>query len=172
MEWGKKMRFLTKIENIFSATFFLVGIGISLYSVFMRYVIGNSQSWATEIYTMMLVWAIFIGFSTALRDDKHIAIDILYDRVGPTMKKTFEIFTLVFGIAFSVFFIWTGSEMVWTAYGQGIKTIDVGIPIWIYYLVMPFAGILLCIRFIEKAYKTFTNKNNPTDKEADPEWQQ
>ena len=66
------MKWLTKIENAFSWTFFSIGIGVSLYAAFMRYVMNHSQSWATEIYTMLLVWAIFIGFSTALRDDKHI----------------------------------------------------------------------------------------------------
>ncbi|QDY45028.1 TRAP transporter small permease [Planococcus glaciei] len=83
----KFLRALDLIESAFSALFFLAGIAISLYSVFMRYVLGASQSWATEIYTMLLVWAIFIGFSTALKENKHIAIDILYDRSGPTFRK-------------------------------------------------------------------------------------
>ena len=164
------MKMLDKIENVISGVLFLSGIIISLYSVFMRYIVGESQSWATEIYTMMLVWAIFIGFSTALRDDKHVAIDILYDRVGSTMKKVCEIVILFFGIAFSVFFIWTGMDMVLTAYEQGIRTIDVGVPIWINYLIMPIAGVLLLIRFLEKAYKFF--KNGPVEKDGDAEWQQ
>ena len=81
------MQILAKIENAFTWIFFSAGIAVSLYSVFMRYVMGSSQSWATEIYTMLLVWAIFIGFSTALRDDKHIAIDMVYDKAGPLYKK-------------------------------------------------------------------------------------
>lgn len=164
------MKILNTIENVISGILFIVGVSISLYSVFMRYIVGESQSWATEIFTMMLVWAIFIGFSTALRDDKHVAIDILYDRVGPKMKKFCEIVTLFVGIAFSIFFIWTGTEMVLTAYEQGIKTIDVGVPIWINYLIMPIAGILLFIRFVEKAYKFF--KYGPVEKDGDTEWQQ
>ncbi|MFD1037457.1 TRAP transporter small permease [Virgibacillus byunsanensis] len=159
------------IENIISALFFLAGISLSLYSVFMRYVMGGSQSWATEIFTMMLVWAIFIGFSTALRDDKHVSIDILYDRVGPGMKKVCELVTLIFGIAFSLFFIWTGIDMVSTAYAQEIRTIDAGFPIWINYLIMPIAGVLLFIRFVEKAYRFFLKKEIPTEKEAGSEWQ-
>lgn len=167
------MKLLTKIENFFMSLFFLLGIGISLYAVFMRYVMGSSQSWATEIYTMFLVWAIFIGFSTALRDDKHVAIEILYDRFGPKMKKFCEIIVLVIGTAFSIFFIVSGSDMVLTAYQQGIKTIDVGIPIWINYLIMPIAGILLFLRFAEKAYLYFKNgKNLSQAKEADSEWKQ
>ncbi|MEW9677216.1 TRAP transporter small permease [Lentibacillus sp. L22] len=164
------MKILTIIENTISAILFMAGIGISLYSVFMRYVVGHSQSWATEIFTMLLVWAIFIGFSTALREDKHISIDILYDRVGATMKKICELATLIFGIAFSMFFIWAGYEVVVAAYEQGSRTIDVGFPIWISYLIMPIAGILLLIRFIEKAYKFF--RYGPIKKGADTEWQQ
>ncbi|TWI54743.1 TRAP transporter small permease [Halalkalibacter nanhaiisediminis] len=165
------MKVLSKIENIFTAVFLLAGTGISLYSVFMRYVVGSSQSWATEIFTMLFVWAIFIGFSTALRDDSHIVIDVVYDRVGPGMKKVCEIVTLIVGTAFSAFFIWAGMDMVLTAYAQGIRTIDVGVPIWITYLIMPIAGVLLLIRFIEKAYRFFTNKVD-LEKGDEAEWQQ
>ncbi|MFA8437864.1 TRAP transporter small permease [Pueribacillus sp. YX66] len=165
------MKVLTKIENFFAALFFISGIAVSLYAVFMRYIIGHSQSWATEIFTMLLVWAIFIGFATALRDNAHIAIDIVYDRVGPNVKKIFEIVTLIFGISFSIFFIWTGTQMVLAAYSQGIKTIDAGFPIWIYYLIMPVGGLLLLIRFIEKAFRFFT-KDVTTETEVESEWQQ
>lgn len=165
------MKVLTKIENFLTCLFLLTAMVISLYSVFMRYIVGESQSWATEIFTMMFVWAIFIGFSTALRDDAHVAIDILYDRAGPGMKKVCEVVTLVVGTAFSIFFIWTGTDMVLTAYGQGIKTIDVGFPIWINYLIMPIAGVLLLIRFVEKAYKYFKD-NGSVKKEDEAEWQQ
>lgn len=165
------MKILDWIESAFSAVLFLAGIGISLYSVFMRYVIGASQSWATEIYTMLLVWAIFIGFSTALKEDKHIAIDIIYDRAGPTFRKISQVFTLVIGISFSVFIIWTGLDMVMTAYEQQIKTIDLNFPIWINYLIMPIAGTLLFIRFCEKAYKFFVKKEDVTHGE-DILWKQ
>ena len=165
------MKILDRIESAFSAILFLGGIGISLYSVFMRYVLGASQSWATEIYTMLLVWAIFIGFSTALKEDKHIAIDIIYDRAGPTFRKISQVFTLVVGISFSVFVIWTGLDMVMTAYEQQIKTIDLNFPIWINYLIMPIAGTLLFIRFCEKAYKFFVKKEDVTHGE-DILWKQ
>lgn len=165
------MQILAKIENAFTFIFFSAGIGVSLYSVFMRYVMGNSQSWATEIYTMLLVWAIFIGFSTALRDDKHIAIDMVYDKAGPTYKKIANVATLLVGLAFSGFIVWTGMEMVLAAYSQQIKTIDVGFPIWINYLIMPIAGTLLFIRFIEKAHRFFIRKEDATS-EVDHNWQQ
>ncbi|RNF40260.1 TRAP transporter small permease [Planococcus salinus] len=165
------MKILDWIESAFSAVFFLAGIAISLYSVFMRYIMESSQSWATEIYTMLLVWAIFIGFSTALREDKHIAIDVLYDRFGPTMKRVSQVIILLIGIAFSIFIIWTGMDMVTTAYAQGIKTIDVGFPIWINYLIMPIAGTLLFIRFCEKAYRFFVMKEEVVSG-GDAEWKQ
>ena len=165
------MRVLNFIESALSGFLFLVGIGVSLYSVFMRYVMGSSQSWATEVYTMLLVWAIFIGFSTALKDDKHIAIEILYDKSGPKMRKFSQTITFIIGIGFSIFIFWTGLEMVLVAHAQAIKTIDLGFPIWINYLIMPIAGALLFIRFCEKAYRYFVKKEEVTSG-GDLEWQQ
>lgn len=120
---------------------------------------------------MLLVWAIFIGFSTALKEDKHIAIDIIYDRAGPAFRKISQVFTLLIGISFSVFIIWTGMDMVMTAYAQQIKTIDLNFPIWINYLIMPIAGTLLFIRFCEKAYNFFVKKVDVTHGE-DILWKQ
>jgi|SRR5699024_5197916 len=171
MERDDEVRILTYIENAISGFLFLVGIGISLYAIFMRYVVGMSFSWATEFYTMFLVWAIFIGFSTALRDDKHIAIDILYDRVGANVQKIFELIALIFGSAFSIFFIWAGVEVVISAYNQGSTTIDAGFPIWINYLILPISGVLLLIRLIEKTF-LFFKKGTTDTKEDDSEWQQ
>ena len=165
------MKILDWIESAFSAVLFLAGIGVSLYSVFMRYVMGSSQSWATEIFTMLLVWAIFIGFSTALKEDKHIAIDLVYDKAGPKFRKFSQAITLVIGLLFSAFIIWSGIDMVMTAYEQEIKTIDLGFPIWINYLIMPIAGVLLFIRFCEKAYKFFVKKEDVTHGE-DILWKQ
>lgn len=165
------MKVLNFIESALSGILFLLGIGISLYSVFMRYVMGASQSWATEVYTMLLVWAIFIGFSTALKEDKHIAIELFYDRFGPTMKKVSQAIIFLIGIGFSIFIIWTGFNMVLTAYDQQIKTIDLGFPIWINYLIMPIAGVLLLIRFCEKAYRYFV-KHEEITHGGDLEWKQ
>lgn len=165
------LKILNTIESVLSGLFFLFGIGISLYSVFMRYVIGASQSWATEIYTMLLVWAIFIGFSTALKEDKHIAIEIMYDKSGPKMRKVSQVITLLVGVGFSLFIVWTGMEMVLTAYSQEIKTIDLGFPIWINYLIMPISGTLLFVRFCEKAYRFFV-KNEDVSIEGDVQWKQ
>lgn len=157
------------IENVLITFFFLTGVTISLYAVFSRYVLGVSQSWATEIYTTLLVWAIFIGFSTALRDDHHVSIDLLYDRVSPKMKRVFDLIVVLIGIAFSVFFIVSGADMTLTTLQQGIRTIDVGMPLWIYYLIMPIAGLLLLIRFIEKGISIF-KKPTILKKEDKQEW--
>ncbi|TKC19458.1 TRAP transporter small permease [Robertmurraya kyonggiensis] len=161
------MKILYKIENFVAIVFFLFGIAVSLYAVFSRYVLGTSQSWATEIFTMMLVWAIFIGFATALRDDKHVTIDILYDRMGPRMKKVSDIVTLIIGTVFSFFLVWTGINMVMTAFEQGIKTIDVGFPIWMNYLIMPITGILLFIHFVAKIYYSFKGITPETEYEEE-----
>ena len=146
------MKWFHKLENAVAFLFFVLGVAVSLYGGFMRYVIQHSQSWTSEIYTFMLVWAIFIGFGTALRDGEHIAIDLLYDRLPLALKKAVNVFVLLVGLAFSLFFIISGGQMVMTAFGQGIQTIDVGMPIWIPYLIMPLGGILLFIHFCEKAY--------------------
>lgn len=161
------MRILTFIENFISGLLLIAGVIVSIYSIFMRYVMEHSLSWATEFYTMFLVWAIFIGFSTALRDDKHISIDILFDRVNPTFQKIFELIVLFVGTAFSMFFVWAGVEVVLSSYNQGSTSIDAGFPIWINYLILPISGLLLFIRLLEQTILFFRKKQSSSEEEKD-----
>ncbi|USG65008.1 TRAP transporter small permease [Brevibacillus ruminantium] len=148
-------RVIRIIEDALSGSLFILAVLVSLYGIVTRYILEISQFWATEIYTLFLVWGIFIGFGTALRDDAHISIDLLYDRFPEKWKKVSDYFVLLVGFAFSLFFIITGLKMVATVYIQGGKTLDVEMPMWIPYLSMPVGGLLLFTHFLEKAMKRF-----------------
>lgn len=143
------------LEDILGGSLFIIGLLISLWGVFTRYVLGISQFWTTEIFTMLFVWAIFIGFGTALRDKAHISIDLIYDRVSQKWKNIFDGFAILIGIVFSVFLFVTGLDILTVAYEQGGKTLDVQMPIWITYLILPVGGLLLFVHFIENALRHF-----------------
>lgn len=143
-------KWLRTMENILSGSFFLTGTLVCLYGVFMRYIAGESQFWVGEVYTTLIVWAIFIGFGTALRDEVHVSIDLLYMHLNGKLKSIFTAIGLIIGFAFSIFFIVSGLNMTLVAFYQGILTLDLEIPIWISYMIMPLAGVLLLIHFIEK----------------------
>lgn len=151
------MEIFKRIENMVASILFILGVVVSLYAVLMRYIFSSAQSWTTETYTTLLLQAIFIGVGTALRDNTHIGIDYIYDKVNGTWKKMFDVVFIIVGVGFSVFFLVSGLQIVITTFNQGLITQDLGIPVWITYLIMPLGGMLLLIHFIEKAFLWFGN---------------
>ncbi|MEC5423377.1 TRAP transporter small permease [Virgibacillus sp. C22-A2] len=159
------MGIIRKVENFAMIILFLLGVLVNLIGVFFRYFTNTSQFWTTEAYTLLLLTAVFIGFGTALRDNVHISIDILYDKFNEKWKIIIDFFTIFIGTIFSLFFIVKGLQLTITAFNQGITTPDIGIDVWITYLILPIAGGLLLIHFIEKGYGLISKLKSKGDEE-------
>ena len=143
-------RWLHKVEEYSAGILFLGGFIVSLYSVFMRYVLNLPPAWSLEIFELLMVWSIFIGFGIALRENHHIVIDLLYDKLPYTAKRAVCVASNFIGAAYCIFMTVTGVQMIALAFEQQIVTIDVGIPIWVTYLIMPVGMALLALYFIFK----------------------
>lgn len=154
-------KYMGIIEETFASFFFISGSIISLYGVFMRYVMKNPVTWTTEIFEMLMVFAIFIGFGMALKDNQHIAVDIVYEKLPALAKKIVNVIANVLGFGFAGFLTIMGMEMVSVAKEQGSITIDVGIPVWLTYLAMPIGMGLLAFYFLVRLVNVFRTWKEP-----------
>ncbi|MCL6575705.1 TRAP transporter small permease [Kyrpidia sp.] len=146
MRWN----WIRNAEDYLSGAFFVGGMALSFYAVVTRYVFKSSPAWALEVFEFLMVWSIFLGFGMALRDNHHISVDLLYDRLPGGIRKIFDIISNFIGAAYSIFMTVTGVQITMLAYQQGIVTTDAGIPVWLTYLIMPIGMALLAIHFVLK----------------------
>lgn len=153
------MKLLKKVENSTIIVLFLAGTIVSLLGVFIRYFSNHSQHWTFELSMLFLLAAIFVGFGTALRDDEHIAVDIVYDRMVPKVQKFIDLFAILVGSLFSLFFIISGSQITIRTFHQELLSPDLGIPVWITYLILPIGGLMLFIHYINIGYRLFFKSN-------------
>ncbi|MBT2679234.1 TRAP transporter small permease [Bacillus sp. ISL-35] len=151
----KLFKWLDRIEEGAAGLLFMGGVAVSLYGVFTRYVLNAPKAWVTEIFEFLLVWAIFIGFGMALKDNRHIQVELLFDKLPPGLKKIVAGISNIIGAGFSFYLAYSSIELITLSKEQGITTIDVGIPLWITYLVLPIGMGLLGIYFVVKAYRAF-----------------
>lgn len=151
----KVIKWFEKLEEYAAGILFVSAILISLYGVFMRYVLNLPPAWITEIFEFLMIWSIFIGFGMALKDNRHIVVDLVYDKFPFPVKRVISILSNLLGAGYSLFLTYTGIQMTALAKRQGITTIDVGIPIWITYIIMPVGMALLGLYFLVKAYSGF-----------------
>ncbi len=150
------LNWLDKAEEFSSGFLFLAGVTVSLYGVFMRYVVNQPQTWTTEIFEFLMVWAIFIGFGRALKDNRHIVVDLVYDKFPFPLKRIVSAVSNLIGAGYSFFLTYTGFQITVIAKEQQITTIDVGIPMWIPYAIMPVGMGLLGVYFVLKFIKALS----------------
>ncbi|XJZ28711.1 TRAP transporter small permease [Bacillota bacterium Lsc_1132] len=149
----KLFKWLDRLEEGIAAVLFIGGVIVSLYGVFTRYILNAPESWITEIFEFLLVWSIFIGFGMALKDNRHIQVELLFDFLPKTAKRIVAVMSNLIGGLYSIYLGYSSIELITLTKAQGIKTIDVGLPLWIPYLVLPVGMGLLGIYFFVKSYR-------------------
>lgn len=147
------------IEEVSAGTFFSVGIALIFYGVIMRYIFNSPQAWVEEVARYSLIWGVFLGFGLALRHNQHIQVDILYDRLKPGMKRALDILATVISILFCIIYTYYGFILVESRFHSGMVSLDVGIPMWIVYLILPISGVLFLLRFIERLVNILAGKD-------------
>jgi len=149
----KFFKWLDRIEEALAGTLFVGGTIVALWGVFTRYVLNAPAAWVTEIFEFLLVWAIFLGFGMALKDKRHIQVELLFDLFPLSIKRIVATISNLIGAGYSFYLAYSSLELITLSKEQGMTTIDVGIPIWTTYLVLPVGMSLLGLYFIINAVR-------------------
>ncbi|QDP99830.1 TRAP transporter small permease [Lysinibacillus fusiformis] len=147
------------LEEILAGFFFVTGVVLIFYGVIMRYLFNEPQAWVEELARYTIIWGTFLGFGLALRHNQHIQVDILYDQLKPSMKRILDIVATGLSIIFCLIYTYYGFVLVENRYTSGMVSLDIGIPMWIVYLVLPVSGILFLLRFVERLVNILRGKD-------------
>ena len=132
---------LTRLLNILAGGSFLVMVVLTCWQVFTRYILSNPSSWSEELVSYMFAWMSLLGASIVTSERGHMNIPILTEHVSDSVRKLLECLGEIIAFLFSlVILIFGGLQIANLAMGQ--MTSSLGVPIGIFYYVMPLCGIL------------------------------
>lgn len=98
MFFVKITKLINKITSeIASWTVFLMML-LAVADVAGRYIFGASIFGAQDITQLMMVVIVFFGFGLQAEEDGNVRIEILYQKFGPKLKATTNIFAFLIGI--------------------------------------------------------------------------
>lgn len=147
------------LEEILAGFFFVAGIALIFYGVMMRYIFNEPQAWVEELARYAIIWGTFLGFGLALRHNQHIQVDILYDKLKPSQKRILDLVATCLSIVFCFIYTYYGFILVENRYTSGMVSLDIGIPMWAVYLVLPISGVLFLLRFVERLVNILRGKD-------------
>lgn len=140
--------------NQFIAAFGIsAGVALAFANVVVRYVFDGSLVWASELTVYLFLWSTFFGAAYCFKQDAHISINIILEKVKPATAKGL----LLLSHSITAIFL---SAVAYYGYGYLLLvheldeiSIDLDIPMWIIYLVIPISFGFATYRVLEKLYE-------------------
>lgn len=91
---------------------FLV-IFIVIYEVIARYFFNSPTQWANELMLMGCAFVYLVGGAWVLQSDKHIRMELLYDKLSERGKALLDLVTSAFFFLYLGLLIWVSGNLAW-----------------------------------------------------------
>ncbi len=126
------------------------------YDVIMRYIFHNSSIAMQEMEWHLFSIVILFGVSYSLKEDAHVRVDFVYDRLSVKTRAMINIIgTLIFLIPFAILIIYGSYPFVMDSYTTNETSSDPGglKHLWMIKAAIPVAMIVLLIEAIHYIIK-------------------
>lgn len=155
---------LKKIEKVISHIINIV-IVISLTVIvllvfgntFLRYVFNSGISGSVEITRYLFIWIVFLGSILALRNKKHIAMELPYDKFPHLLKKIIFIIGRLL-MLFLVILIFEGGYNI-TKLNLGSVSPSMGVPLILVYSSLMVVSLGMALIILIELYQAFTSRD-------------
>lgn len=142
---------LSRIEEVVIGALLITASFVLFVNVVARYGFNNSFTWAEELTRYAIVWMVFVGGSVAARKGAHIGVDVLARLLGErAAARVLTVGVDLLCVAFSLFLVFFGWELVAQAREFGQLTPALQIPLWTVQLAIPVGGALMALRFAQR----------------------
>ncbi len=110
----------------------LAALGIILYAVGCRYLLGQPINWADELNGYLIVGMVMFGIGATLLRGGHIGIDLLTGTASPRIARALAVYSNLTVLLVAVLFGWSAWHTVSFSRGFGIySTGYLQVEIWL-----------------------------------------
>ena len=111
-------RAVHKVLEFFCSLFLGLMVAFTIYTVVMRYVFENPPVWGDLLTVLSNIRLMFIALSLTARDNDHIALNLIYERLPVRLAFYIKQFWKLMIILVGVILIIYGIELVETMRGK------------------------------------------------------
>jgi len=134
-------KFLNSVFDVLAGVSFLAMVLLTCWQVFTRYILQNPSSWSEELVSYLFGWMALLGSSIVVGERGHMNIPILVDKMGKNARKGLAVFAEIIACLFAgIILVYGGVQITNLAMGQ--MTSSLGVPIGIFYIVLPLSGVI------------------------------
>ncbi len=156
---------LSKYAGVIAAVLVLLLALLVAYDAGMRYLFSEGSIALQEIEWHLFDIIFLLGLSYALKHDKHVRVDIFFERYSFDTKATIQILGMLFlVIPFSLLFLNDAVDMTYQSFLQHEVSPDPGglTDRWFIKAMLVFGFVLLLLQAISEVLKAYHRMGNKT----------
>lgn len=132
---------ITMILNGLAGVSFLAMVLLTCWQVITRYLLNNPSTWSEELVGYLFAWMSLLGASLVTCERGHMNIPVIVEQFGKNVQKGLNCLGELIAFLFSAVILVFGGIQI-TALAMGQMTSSLGVPIGIFYIVLPLCGVL------------------------------
>lgn len=125
------------------------GVALAFINVVARYGFNYSITWASELTVYLFLWSMFFAVAYCFKLGEHISINLLVERVNKKIAKLLILFSYLVTLVFLCAVSYYGYEYLLLVIELEEMSVDLEVPMWIPYLVIPISFAMSAYRVIE-----------------------
>lgn len=149
---------------LLSAALFLV-VGICCGQVVARYLFGSAFTWAEEVSIIILLWAAWPAACLALKEDLHIRVRILDERLRPRSLAILRLALAGLAILFLSFVMISSRTVIQGMAFQTLMSLP-SVPLNSYYVSIPVGCALMIYYLLRRVVSELRSWHSPEGKGA------
>ncbi|MCI8429040.1 MAG: TRAP transporter small permease [Lachnospiraceae bacterium] len=131
----------TTILNGLAGISFLAMVILTCWQVITRYLLNNPSTWSEELVGYLFAWMSLLGASLVTCERGHMNIPVIVELFDKQIQKGLNCLGELTAFLFSAIILVFGGVQI-TSLAMGQMTSSLGVPIGIFYIVLPLCGVL------------------------------
>ena len=108
---------------------------------------------ATELGKYLFIWLCLIGISAAAKDNQHIRISFIVEKLPVNPKITWILSQVIF-LIFSILLLYVSIRLTWMHITMKKSTVGFNFPMFVFTAALPIGFFLTSLRLIQDIYKS------------------
>ena len=159
LNFKKILSFLNRLEEVLLGSFLILMVLLGFIQILFRNVLSVGLYWIDPLLRHSVLWVALLGASVAARENRHISIDLLSEKLGYKSRSYLQGGINLFAAAICLILVWPAIRFVQEEYAVG-KILAFNIPFWASQSVIPFMLTVLGLRFLGKTWNAFIKQES------------
>ncbi len=147
---AKLERALRRVESALLVGLLAAMIGVAVYQVLARNLVGGGLNWGDSMVRIALLWLTMVGGMAAAGADTHIRIDVVTRFASPAAAHRIARATALFAAALCFALGWFSVTLIVWDYRDGTPGFGT-VPAWVCELVIPVCASVMGLRYVGHA---------------------